>query len=281
MDNSSQQTDSDEVESSQHEKEGRNTTARSSLKRRSYLKLLGVSTLPLAARRVEAVETGYGHGGYGEGGYGGDGSDGDDPASLSVTTDAATNITASSATLNGTVTDLGSADAVDVYFEIREFESSTWSTTETQRLTATGSFSEPVEDLSSETRYEYRVLAESDGDSDTGETVDFTTEGGDEISEPVIETLEVSDTSPPNPHVDLEVSWSVLHEDDALEEVRIIIRNDNGRLIDGATISVGGGSASGLETFRITHGAGESYAVTLSVSDQVGNVTREDTTIST
>ena len=80
MHNSGQQTDSDEVESSQHEKEGRNSIAESSLKRRSYLKLLGVSMLPFTARRVEAAETGYGHGGYGEGGYGGDGSDGDDPA---------------------------------------------------------------------------------------------------------------------------------------------------------------------------------------------------------
>lgn len=36
--------------------------------RRSYLKLLGVSTLPLAAGRTRASEAGYGAGGYGEGG---------------------------------------------------------------------------------------------------------------------------------------------------------------------------------------------------------------------
>lgn len=249
--------------------------------RRSYLKLLAVSTVPLAAGRTRAAEAGYGAGGYGEGGYGGTEEDGDDePVAPSVVTDPATDVTDSSATLNGTVTDLGDAEAINLWFEYREAGSDTWFATEEQQVTAEASYSETVEDLASETEYEYRVLASSDVGTAMGETRSFVTDAVD-IGEPTIESLQATDTSPPNPHVDLEVEWSVSHPDDALEEVRIVVRNDNDRLIDGATVTVDGSSASGLEAFRIHHGSGETYVVTLTVSDQAGNVTQEDTTIST
>lgn len=249
--------------------------------RRSYLKLLTVSTVPFAAGRAQAAEAGYGSGGYGEGGYGGTEEDGnDEPVAPSVVTDSATDVTDSSATLNGTVTDLGDAETVDLRFEHREVGSDTWSATEEQQVTAETSYSETVENLASETEYEYRVLASSDVGTAMGETRSFVTDAV-ELGDPVIESLQVADTSGPNPHVDLEVEWSVSHPDDALEEVRIVIRNDNDRLIDGATVAVDGSSASGSEAFRIHHGAGETYVVTLTVSDRVGNVTREDTTIST
>lgn len=247
--------------------------------RRSYLKLLGVSTLPLAVGRTRASETGYGAGGYGEGGYGGT-EDGDEPLPPSVVTDPATDITDSSATLNGTVTDLGDAEAVDVWFEYREVGSDTWAATEVQRVTVETSCSETVEDLASETEYEYRVLVSSDVGTTRGETRSFVTDAA-EIGEPTIGSLYVEDTSGPNPHVDLEVKWSVSHDDDALEEVRIVVRNDNDRLIDGATVDVAGSSASGSEVFRIKHGSGETYVITLIVRDQAENVVEENATIST
>lgn len=259
---------------------GETASAETRLNRRSYLTLLGISTLPLAATRAQAAETGYGEGGYGEGGYGG-GEDGtDDPVAPSVVTDSATDITDSSATLQGTVTDLGSADAVDGYFEFREVDSSDWSTTETRQLTANGSYSVRIEDLDSDTNYEYRALAASDDGTDTGETLSFVTDAA-EVNEPVVESLSGRDTSPPNPHVDLEVDWHVSHPDGALDEVELFIRNDNDRLIDGSTIAVSGSSASGSEMFSIKHGAGESYVVTLAVSDRADNIVRENVTIET
>lgn len=265
-----------------------------SIHRRSYLKLLGVSTVPLAAGRAEAAETdsdsdsdyGYGCGGYGEGGYGGvaDETDGTaepaEPVAPSVVTESATDIADSAATLHGTVSDLGDADAVDCYFEFREFDSDVWSTTEVRRLTMEGSCSVRVENLDGETRYEYRVLAASDDTTGTGETLSFVTEAG-EIGEPVIESLTLSDTNSPSPHVDLQVEWSVSHDADVLSEVQLIVRNDNDRLVDGSTIAVDGAQASGSETFTIKHGSGEGYVVTLLVSDQAGNTEREDATIQT
>lgn len=55
--------------------EQKTTRSETSIHRRSYLKLLGVSAVPLAAGRAQAAETGYGAGGYGEGGYGGVGTE--------------------------------------------------------------------------------------------------------------------------------------------------------------------------------------------------------------
>lgn len=277
------------VETSETAGRNRETDASTPIHRRSYLKLLGISAVPLAAGRVRASDgTGYGEGGYGEGGYGGtddgtdagDGSDDPEPVAPSVVTDPATNVTDSSVTLNGRVTDLGDAEAVDLWFEYRSVGSDAWSATEARRVTFEASCSETVEDLDDETEYEYRALVSSDVGTETGETRSFVTDAA-EIGEPVIESLYVEDTSGPNPHVDLEVEWNISHNDDALEEVRIIVRNDNDRLVDGATIDVAGSSASGSEAFRIKHGSGETYVVTLTVIDRAENIVRENATINT
>lgn len=153
--------------------------------------------------------------------------------------------------------------------------SSTWSTTEARRVTAEASWSETVEDLGSETEHEYRLVASSDDATVTSETQSFVTSTV-EIGEPTIESLRVEDTSGPNPHVDLEVEWSVSHDDDALEEGRVTVRDGNDKPVDDATIDVTGSRGSGSETFRIKHGSGEAYVVTLTVGDRAGNTTSED-----
>lgn len=205
---------------------------------------------------------------------------GSESVAPSVVTDPATDVTDSSATLNGRVTDLGDAEAVDLRFEYRTVGADAWSTTEARRVTAETSWSEMVEGLVGETEHEYRAVAASDAGTETDETRSFVTDAV-EIGEPTIERLRLADTSRPNPHVDLEVEWSVSHPDDALEGVRIVVRNDTDRLVDDTTVDVDGPSASGVEAFRIKHGAGETYVVTLTVGDQAGNVTEEDATIST
>lgn len=124
------------------------------------------------------------------------------------------------------------------------------------------------------------MLVSSDVGTDMGETRSFVTDAA-ELGEPAIESLRVADTSKLNPHVDLEVEWSVSHPDDALEEVRTVVRTDSERLVDGATVDVAGFSASGTETFRIKHGSGETYVVTLTVSDRAGNIAGENASIST
>lgn len=89
--------------------------------------------------------------------------------SVSVSTDGATDVGETAATLNGSLTDLGNANSADVHFEYREAGSSSWNTTSTQPLTATESFTASVTGLASGADYEFRTVAvASDGDSDTG-----------------------------------------------------------------------------------------------------------------
>ncbi|SER57413.1 hypothetical protein [Natrinema salaciae] len=93
---------------------------------------------------------------------------GDDPAPV-VSTGSASNVTASSASLGGAVDELGGADSAVVSFEYRPSGARSWTTTASQTLSSSGTFSYQVGDLSSDTTYEFRaVLETSDGDGDRG-----------------------------------------------------------------------------------------------------------------
>lgn len=98
-----------------------------------------------------------------------------EPEVVTVTTDAATDITDTTATLNGTLSELSGASSADVWFEWRETGATTWNTTPIQTLTATGTFSEPLTALTASTGYEYRAQATTTNESSTGTTQTFTT----------------------------------------------------------------------------------------------------------
>jgi hypothetical protein len=102
----------------------------------------------------------------------------DDPNPV-VTTGGVSDLTGSSASLNGSLDDLGGADSTDVSFEWRESGASDWNSTATETMTSTGAFSQGLTELSSETTYEYRAVAgASDGQSATGSVTEFTTDVG-------------------------------------------------------------------------------------------------------
>ncbi|PSP80856.1 serine protease [Halobacteriales archaeon QS_1_68_20] len=104
---------------------------------------------------------------------------GDPDPALSVSTDSATSVGETSATLNGTLGDLGGASSADVYFEWGPAGGSLSNTTSAQTLSSTGSFSADVSGLDSGTDYEFRAVAQgSDGSSDTGGVQSFTTDSG-------------------------------------------------------------------------------------------------------
>lgn len=96
---------------------------------------------------------------------------------FTVSTDGATSVGETSATLNGSLDELDGAASADVYFEWRQTGAPGWNATSTQTLSSTGSFSDSISGLASDTEYEYRAVGDaSDGDSDTGSTVTFTTD---------------------------------------------------------------------------------------------------------
>ena len=95
----------------------------------------------------------------------------------SVTTDNATNITASTASLNGTLSYLGTAPTVNVSFNWGTTAGGPYTNTTTlQTMTATGSFHANISGLSALTTYYYKASADGGGHgSALGSECSFTT----------------------------------------------------------------------------------------------------------
>jgi subtilisin len=103
-------------------------------------------------------------------------------SSLDVSTVGALDVGETTATLEGSLDDLGGASSADVAFEYRRSGASTWSTTRSETRSSTGSFSRDVSDLASDTEYEYRARVDaSDGDAATGSIRTLTT-----VTEPAL-----------------------------------------------------------------------------------------------
>ncbi|WP_255194048.1 S8 family serine peptidase [Natronobeatus ordinarius] len=98
---------------------------------------------------------------------------------LSVSTNSATGVGETSATLNGSLDDLGDATSAEVSFEWGEVGSGFPNATAPETLTATGSFSETLSGLTEGVDYEFRAVAETTDDADTGLTQSFTTDSDD------------------------------------------------------------------------------------------------------
>jgi len=208
------------------------------------------------------------------------GGGGGDP-SLAVSTGSASDVTETEATLGGSLDDLGGASSADVYFEYGESGTSLDSTTATQTVSSTGSFSDTVTGLSAGTDYDFRAVADaSDGDSATGTTATFTTGGdggGGGDAAPAIDTFDVSNQSNGG-WARFETSWGVSDADADLASVEVTLIQ-SGSTVDSASFSVGGSSASGSDRLEEKKGSG-SYDVTLTVTDANGNTTSETRTVS-
>lgn len=94
-------------------------------------------------------------------------------AAPSVTTNDATGISARRATLNGSLTNLGTASSVVVYFEWGA-TTEDGSMTKPRTMTSTRDFKAHVADLAPDTTYHFRAKAEGDGIS-YGSELSFTT----------------------------------------------------------------------------------------------------------
>ena len=89
-----------------------------------------------------------------------------------VTTSAATDVGNTSATLNGNLTGLGTAAAVQVSFEWGP-NTSYGNNTDPQTVTGTGAFSANISGLTVGTTYHYRTKADGDGDPVYGSDIVF------------------------------------------------------------------------------------------------------------
>ncbi|MFO8101210.1 MAG: hypothetical protein R6U37_03440, partial [Dehalococcoidia bacterium] len=94
-----------------------------------------------------------------------------------VTTNAASSVGCTSATLNGNLTDMGSETSVDVNFEYGTTDGGPYpNKAGTQALTSTGAFTDSDETFSECTTYYYRAIAKSCGAAQYGSQQSFTTD---------------------------------------------------------------------------------------------------------
>jgi hypothetical protein len=195
-----------------------------------------------------------------------------------VSTGSATDVTGSTATLNGTLDDLGGASSADCHFEWRETGTDTWTTTPAQTLSATGSYSESVDGLPGDTDHEYRAVAvAADGDVDTAAAVSFTTTSADTV--PAVDSYAVTEAGSPNPHAEITADWSVSDADGDLERVVVAVLDASGTVVDEARTGVGGSDASGTDSFKIKKVRGATFDVRLTVTDVGGNTTEATRTV--
>jgi subtilisin len=97
---------------------------------------------------------------------------------LDVTTESASNVGSSSATLNGKLTSMQGENSVDVRFRYWEKgnKGNTYTMTGFRSMSSTGSFSESVSNLTSGTTYVFVAEAETqDGETDIGQEREFST----------------------------------------------------------------------------------------------------------
>lgn len=200
---------------------------------------------------------------------------------FALTTTGATGVEPTQATLNATVDDLGDAASATVTFEYRPVGAADWTTADSVTVSTVGDVATTATGLQDDTEYEYRTTATaSDGDTAAGGTATFTTPLANHP--PTIGRLTASDTSSPNPHVDLYVEWGVADADANLAEVTVTIRDGRDDVVYANTTAVSGGQASGSEDpKRIKKGAGQAYTVTLHVRDADGATTSEQRVVRT
>ncbi len=94
-----------------------------------------------------------------------------------VSTKPATNPTQRSVTLNGELDSIGEEDDVDVFFRYRKGTEGDWIETDKQPVLEAGTFDQDLDDLDSNSLYQFKAVVEWDGGEEEaeGSVLDFTT----------------------------------------------------------------------------------------------------------
>ena len=187
---------------------------------------------------------------------------------VAVTTEAATDISDSLATLNGTLTELSGVDAVEVSFEYGKAGDSLTESTASQMLSSTGAFAETIEGLAAGTDYEFRAVATASDVSDAGDILEFVTdddESTDDNTPPTIDEWSVR-TRTTGPWFRASSTWSVSDDSGTLETVTTELL-DGSSVVDAETTAVSGSTASDEHETRTR---GNADSIRLIVTDENG-----------
>jgi hypothetical protein len=138
------------------------------------------------------------------------------------------------------------------------------SATGTTRLVAEGS------DGSSR---DYTVdVVVTDEQGNTATDTASTTETENSSSAPNIQRFSISEAGRPDPHAEISAVWNVSGSDNDLATVNIDITDSDGT-VKGVTWRLSGSEASDMDSFRVKNGDGQSFDVTLTVTDESGQST--------
>ncbi|TYL38983.1 serine protease [Natronococcus pandeyae] len=194
--------------------------------------------------------------------------------SLVVETGDASAIDHESVQCVGTLEGMGDADAVEVAFQWRDADDSSWTDADGEEREEIGEFDDELSGLDYETEYEVRAVATAGDETATGDAVSVETDP--EPGLPEIEQFEIDDSSSQN-FVGASVQWTVTDQDGDLVEITSELRYADGdEVLHSVTSELEGGEESGTHTLKNTdrlEGAGEEYEIATAVADGEGNVT--------
>ncbi|MDR5671672.1 fibronectin type III domain-containing protein [Halalkaliarchaeum sp. AArc-GB] len=98
----------------------------------------------------------------------------EEPEAVGIETVEVKDVTHSNAVFIGEVTHLDQAESVDVHFEWREAGTEAWTTSDVETVDTPETFRHPIPGLESETAYEFRAVADVDGQTTVGQLLTFT-----------------------------------------------------------------------------------------------------------
>jgi hypothetical protein len=159
-------------------------------------------------------------------------------------------VTSESATLRGDLRDLGGSDSVDVRFEWRAADGDAWAVAGDQSLDSPTEFAHTVSGLEGDTQYEFRAVADVDGETAEGEIVGFGALAAPAPdSAPTVEKLDVTDESG-SEWTRFHVDWTVTDDEQDLDTVITTLEYE-GQPVAAESTTVTGSTASYTHVLRV------------------------------
>jgi subtilisin len=121
------------------------------------------------------------------------------------------------------------------------------------------------------------TVTDAAGNTGTGSTSSSETEITN--SAPTIDSYAVTEAGSPNPHAEITADWNVGDTDGTLATVVVDVLDSTGAVVSSSTTDVSGSDAAGTDEFQIKHSNGQTFDVTLTVTDAAGDATAATQTV--